>query len=123
MSPPPEPRIGDAERDAAIQALGEHFAAGRLTKDEYDERSEAALRARTDSDLRPLFVDLPRTGARAPGTGGPTPHAPRRPGLRYAPVLPLMAFVVVMVAVTSRAWWLLFVVAWLLCWGPRRHWR
>ena len=55
----PEMRIGDAEREAAVQALGEHFAAGRLTKDEFDERSASAYAARTASALRPLFVDLP----------------------------------------------------------------
>ena len=37
----PELRIGDAEREATISALGEHYAAGRLTKEEYDERSDA----------------------------------------------------------------------------------
>ena len=56
---PDELRIGDRERDAAVTALGEHYVAGRLTKDEYDERSAVAWRARTNSDLAPLFVDLP----------------------------------------------------------------
>ena len=35
--PGPSLRIGDAEREAAAQALGEHYAVGRLTRDEYDE--------------------------------------------------------------------------------------
>ena len=39
----PELRIGDAEREAAVTALGEHYAAGRLTKEEYDERADAGL--------------------------------------------------------------------------------
>lgn len=62
MSPQggPELRIGDAEREAAVTALGEHFAAGRLTKEEYDERAGLAWAARTASALWPLFADLPR---------------------------------------------------------------
>jgi hypothetical protein len=43
--PTSEMRIGDAEREAAVTALGEHFAAGRLTKEEYDERSGRAWTA------------------------------------------------------------------------------
>ncbi len=53
-------RVGDAERDAAIAALARHFADGRLTQDEHEERSARALRARTGADLRALFADLPR---------------------------------------------------------------
>lgn len=58
-------RIGDAERDSAVERLGEHFAAGRLTKDEFDERATQATQARYDSDLRPLFADLPGPNTRA----------------------------------------------------------
>lgn len=52
-------RIGDAEREQASRALGEHYAAGRLTHEEYDERLAAALNAKTWSDLGPVFGDLP----------------------------------------------------------------
>src|SRR5215211_8893488 len=54
-------RIGDAERDRAIATLGDHFAAGRLTADEFEQRMDQALKARFNSDLEPLFADLPRT--------------------------------------------------------------
>lgn len=57
----PELRISDADRDAAVEVLGEHYLAGRLTKDEYDERAARAWAARTASQLRPLFADLPRS--------------------------------------------------------------
>ena len=60
MTPQPEVRIGDAEREAAVAALGEHYAAGRLTKEEYDERAGIAWSAKTNSALWPLFADLPR---------------------------------------------------------------
>ena len=58
-------RIGDAEREAAVTALGEHYAAGRLTLEEYDERTSRAYAARTLADLWPLFRDLP--GRHGPG--------------------------------------------------------
>jgi hypothetical protein len=58
---PTEPvRIGDAERDEALTTLGEHFAAGRLNREEFDERAEQAMAARFDSDLAVLFKDLPK---------------------------------------------------------------
>ncbi|AXE39818.1 hypothetical protein JS278_02682 [Acidipropionibacterium virtanenii] len=56
---PSEQRIGDAERDAAVEALRDHHVAGRLTPEEFDERMAAALSARTRGDLAPLFDDLP----------------------------------------------------------------
>jgi uncharacterized membrane protein len=71
QQPGPEVRIGDAEREAAVTALGEHFASGRLTKEEYDERAGQAWAARTASALWPLFADLPRPqGTRSAGSAG-----------------------------------------------------
>ncbi len=52
-------RIGDAERDEALDKLGDHFAAGRLTREELDERTEQAMGARFESDLEQIFRDLP----------------------------------------------------------------
>lgn len=60
---PAQVRIGDAEREQAVTALGEHYAAGRLTKEEFDERASVAWSARTSGDLSPLFTDLPRLQA------------------------------------------------------------
>ena len=55
----PAQRIGDADRDRAIDLLREHHAAGRLDAAEFDERMSAVLSARTRADLEPLFADLP----------------------------------------------------------------
>lgn len=122
-----ESRIGDVEREAAVSALGEHYAAGRLTKEEYDERAEVAFTARTDSALRPLFVDLPLPhGTRrvTPTAARPAPVAPpawARPGPRRFPVLPLVLLVVGLVVLTGAPW-LLFLLIGLLFWsrGPHR---
>jgi DUF1707 SHOCT-like domain len=53
-------RIGDAERDAAMTQLREHFVAGRLTFDELTERIDAALTAKTQRQIDRLMADLPR---------------------------------------------------------------
>lgn len=58
---PPRPaiRIGDAERNAAVDALGEHLGSGRLNLDEYGERSTKVTNARTMADIDAVFGDLP----------------------------------------------------------------
>jgi hypothetical protein len=53
-------RIGDAERDAAMTQLREHFVAGRLTFDELTERIDAALTAKTQRQIDRLMADLPQ---------------------------------------------------------------
>jgi len=53
-------RIGDAERDAAMAELRDHFVAGRLTFDELTERLDQALAAKTQRHIEYLMADLPR---------------------------------------------------------------
>jgi Domain of unknown function (DUF1707) len=64
-----EMRVGDAEREAAAAELREHYASGRLTLDELNERVEAAFAAKTRADLNALMTDLP--SARPGGSGSP----------------------------------------------------
>lgn len=61
-------RVGTAERTAAVAALDEHLAAGRLGVEEYGDRSAAAANATMASELSALFSDLP-------GPHPPLPHA------------------------------------------------
>ena len=64
-------RVSDADRDQAIAELSEHFH-GRLTQEEFEDRSGRALQARTGDDLAALFTDLPgRDTVPVPATGGP----------------------------------------------------
>src|SRR6185295_13720980 len=51
-------RASDADRNVVHGVLTEAFADGRLDREEYDERTAAALRARTLGQLPPLVVDL-----------------------------------------------------------------
>jgi hypothetical protein len=63
-------RIGDAERDAAAADLGEHYAAGRLSLDELNERLDAVFTSKTFGQLTRIMADLPGLG-RLPWRAGP----------------------------------------------------
>jgi hypothetical protein len=53
-------RVSDQQREQAADALRDHFAAGRLSEDELNERLDAALKAKTDGELSALLADLPK---------------------------------------------------------------
>ena len=55
----PDLRIGDADREAVAAALREHYAQGRLTLEEFNQRIEAAFAATMRSQLSALTRDLP----------------------------------------------------------------
>ncbi len=59
MATQPSLRIGDRERDAVAAELQEHYAHGRLTLAEFNERIDAVFAARTQSDLSRITSDLP----------------------------------------------------------------
>ena len=67
MEKRPDLRASDADRDRALRELRRHAAVGRLTVDEFAERTDDALAARTLGDLDRLFRDLPTR-----------PHVPAR---------------------------------------------
>ncbi len=58
---PGDPRIraSDADRDRVASMLREHHAAGRLTAEEFHERMDRALEAKTLGELDELMTDLP----------------------------------------------------------------
>jgi hypothetical protein len=101
--PPGDLRVSDADRDRALAELSEHFQAGRLTAEEFEERSGLALRAKTGNDLRALLADLPVS--QAPGTGiTPAPGSPAAmPRHRGAPIAAVVAVACGFLAVTALA--------------------
>lgn len=52
-------RLSDAERNDAINDLARAVGEGRLSMDEFEERSDDIMRAQTKADLVPVFRDIP----------------------------------------------------------------
>jgi len=80
-----EMRVGDAEREAAAAELREHYASGRLTLDELNERVDKAFAAKTRGDLNTVMTDLPsaRPGWSGAGTAGASGTS--QPGGSFGP--------------------------------------
>jgi hypothetical protein len=114
-------RAGDAEREAVAAQLREHFAHGRLSLDELQDRLDAAFAARMMSDLDRVVSDLPHVSpppASMPAAGGASlgteqpgwqgGHQRHRPGpanlaARFATVA--MIVVVVACLLLVNAWY------------------
>jgi hypothetical protein len=71
---PGELRVSDGDRDRALSELSDAYQVGRITPDEFDQRSTQALSARTGEELAALLADLPL----APGPVRAVTAAPRR---------------------------------------------
>jgi hypothetical protein len=139
---PGDPRIraSDADRDRATALLREHHAAGRLTGEEFNERMDAALGAKTLGEIDDLLADLPvidlyRLPHESMRRPAGLPHqsiAPRDPGgaaspVRFSPgTLAVGAWAVVtgtLIAIWAVAavvgvgtwlpWWLLVAIPWI----------
>jgi hypothetical protein len=141
----PNLRVGDAERAEVTDRLAKHFSDGRLDHAEFSERMDRAMRAKTMADLTGLLADLPET---QPLTPPPVPaggrrhqrkmlklqlqrerlqlkheqrayrHAERRQRMRALRWVPLLAAMLIMLAVVVHtlthsvgAWLLLGLIA------------
>jgi hypothetical protein len=109
--PPDGIRVSDADRDLALAELSEHFQTGRLTKEEFDDRSGRALRARTGQELNALFADLPRPHAdlprsQVPAAGpawAPMGVSRSRPTARFAIVCAIACVIIADALFSSRS--------------------
>ena len=52
-------RASDKERESVVDVLRDAYTEGRLTLEEFDERTSAAYASKTWADLRELTADLP----------------------------------------------------------------
>ncbi len=76
MASPSGMRIGDSDREAMAASLREHYAQGRLTLEEFQQRLSAVFAAKTDLDLARLNNDLPHVSnyqPEWPPSGRPLP--------------------------------------------------
>src|SRR6266704_5982138 len=73
-------RIGDADREAIAAQLREHYADGRLTLEELNERLDQVFAAKTKADLNTVMRDLPQAMPRGPGLPYAGTGWPGQPG-------------------------------------------
>jgi len=115
-------KASDADRDAVLSDLSEHFQAGRLTAEEFDERASQALAARTWGELKDLLQDLPTTlpGPQVPAATASSGARPERLSGRRAPVpIPVLVGIGIAIAVSvgiAHGWGLLWLIfaAWFI---------
>ena len=112
-------RASDADRDGVATRLRDHFAEGRLTQEELDERISAALSAKTFGDLRRVMADLPQPEP-VPARPAPNPQWAGPPRVVYRhgpPVLPLLLFALLAAVLIPGGGWLflkLMLAFWLV---------
>ncbi|RJO72278.1 DUF1707 domain-containing protein [Nocardia panacis] len=108
MSEVPEIRIGTVEREDALRRLSDHFAAGRLSMAEFDERSGQVAAALTRGDLEKPFQDLPEpTAAKAVA-----PKSRRFPVGTPERVMPLIIIAAIILFFVTHTWlWFLAIPA------------
>jgi hypothetical protein len=102
-------RISDADRERVTERLREHYAEGRLSSDELEERITAALSAKTYGDLRRLMADLPDAAPVPPRQWEPPPWVGRRGGgiaWRGPRLLPVALIVLIAALVIPGAGWM-----------------
>jgi hypothetical protein len=117
-------RMSDAEREQAAGELGEHYVQGRLTAEEHSERLDQIWAARTRAELTPIFQDLPGRYAPQPfGPPFPQPFPPRFAGYAApprrrtrlpAPLMAILAFLVVVTVLTHLPIILFGLVVWFI---------
>ena len=118
----PSTRVGDSEREHAAACLGQAFAQGYLSMQEYETRLGRAFESQTSAALNDLVADLPvaQIIRRDPQRRAQR-HAAARRGVRihlavYLGVSVLMIGIWLATAVSVGAWY--FWPAWpILGWG------
>jgi hypothetical protein len=109
-------RVSNAERTEVADRLSKHYGDGRLDEDEFNERLDRAMKAKTQADLHGVFADLPDDvpPAQAPGVGEPRQIVPQR---RRRGLFPRVVFIIFAVLVVSAAWHALMHPFWGLAMG------
>ena len=117
MSGYPGIRASDEDRSQTAAALGEHYAAGRLTLEEFQERLDKVYAATTLGELDHLMADLPGTDlSRLPQrrAAGPV-QVPaggavlvRRSAWRFWLAVSVVAFVIWLLGGASGGLWFLW---------------
>lgn len=107
-------RASDAEREAVVEQLRLNCSEGRLSMDEFGDRTTQALAARTGGDLRAVLADLPIVPVPTP----PAQVARRRHVARVAVLTPYVVVNVVLILIWAVTGFGYFWPIWpILGWG------
>jgi hypothetical protein len=103
-------RASDADREHVVEILRDAYSAGRLTLEEFDDRTTLAFAARTWGGLRDLTRDLPQQAKLAipqpdpkvrPAKDKPLPVSAGPARRRLSPMLPILV-IWLGIALTAR---------------------
>jgi hypothetical protein len=89
----PELRASDEDRQQVIRALERHATEGRLSLDEYADRVDRTLAARTHGQLAEITSDLPAEPTPPPDRAGSTGSGASQLGVAF--LLALLALIAV----------------------------
>ena len=104
-------RASDSDRENVVEILRDAYSTGRLTLEEFDERTTAAFAARTWGGLRELTRDLPQQAKLGltrvepvvqPGVGDKVPISAGQARRHFSPMLPILV-IWLSIALTARA--------------------
>jgi len=109
-------RVGDSEREAVADVLREQHLQGRLASDEFQERLERCLAAKTYAELDALVEDFP--------AGEEPRHQGLGWGRRMWPFALVPLVVIAIAASGGHLFWLVFPLVFFfvvrpLVWGSR----
>jgi hypothetical protein len=94
-------RASDRDREAVLTILRQEYVAGRITADEFQERLDRCLRAKTYGELDVLVADFPHDEL----------ERSRRRSFRPAPFIFVPVLLIALLAVTSgRVGWIAFPI-------------
>jgi hypothetical protein len=102
----PDMRVSNAERTEVADRLSKHYGDGRLDEEEFNERLDRAMKAKTQADLHALFADLPDLPD-MPGSAKEVKPMPQQRSLFPR----ILAFVLVIIA-ASALWHVLTPPFW-----------
>src|ERR1700745_2633946 len=89
----PNMRVSHAERTEVADRLSKHYGDGRLDEEEFNERLDRAMKAKTQHALDGLFDALPEP--ELPRPVARSEPRPRPPGPRPFPRIAFLALVVI----------------------------
>jgi len=101
-------RVSNAERTEVADRLAKHYGDGRLDEEEFNDRLDRAMKAKTQADLHGLFADLPDS----PSPVVEEPPHPLVPQRRRRGPLGRVVFIVLAVLLISAAWHAVTIPFW-----------